>query len=316
MPARAGAAYGLRDRPGILFYCGGKYYLGGQERRSILGDGVSRASSIVFGAGGTGIHHNERCLAGHGGHGQPPEFLNNHYGSGLQQVSGHDWERAQMQQLRPHAYGSDTRNRSGGADLCIAAGRCNLHRGASGAIVNLQGVAVTQFAVSSPGFDEGNGLMRLAHILGIRTTFLGGEDGAIAIETSLGFMLLMTMMLGIVECCMMGYTYASQEDAAREGVRYAIVHGVDSTTCSGPGTGTGSACTDSTAANVSSAVTTFASSFCGNLSSMVVTVTYPDGTSTANSRVQVAISYTYQSLFHFPGASQHLQVSSQGRILY
>jgi len=146
--------------------------------------------------------------------------------------------------------------------------------------------------------------------------FSRSEDGAIAIETALGFMMLMTMMLGIIECCMMGYTYATLEDATREGVRYAVIHGADSSTCSGPGTGSGSACTDSTAANVISDVTTFANSFSGSLSGMVVTVTYPDGTSTANSRVQVAIAYTYQSLFHFPGASHNLQVSSQGRILY
>ena len=132
------------------------------------------------------------------------------------------------------------------------------------------------------------------------------------IETVLGFMVTMTMVLGIIECCMMAYTYAALEDAAREGVRYAAIHGTDSTNCSGPSSG----CGDSAGANVVSDVTAYASQLAGNLGGMSVVVTYPDGVSTATSRVQVAITYTYQSLFNYPSGSHLLQVSSQGRIIY
>jgi Flp pilus assembly protein TadG len=137
------------------------------------------------------------------------------------------------------------------------------------------------------------------------------EEGSVAIETSISFMVMIIFLFGIMECCMMGYTYAAMEDAAREGVRYAIVHGVDSPSCSGPSTGC-----DATAANVKTDVTNYAKNFVGNLATMVVTVSYPDGTSTAMSRVQVSISQTYQPVFHFPGTSHAMTVSSAGRILY
>ncbi len=125
-------------------------------------------------------------------------------------------------------------------------------------------------------------------------------------------MMMMTMVLTIIECCMMAYTYSVIEDAAREGVRYASIHGTDSASCSGPSSG----CGDSSGANVVSDVTQYAGTYSNRVGGMSVTVTWPDGTSTATSRVQVAIRYTYQPISHFPGASQVLQVSSQGRIMY
>lgn len=146
----------------------------------------------------------------------------------------------------------------------------------------------------------------------LRSRDFAKEDGSIMIETALGFMIMFLMVLGIIECCMMGYTYAVLEDAAREGVRYASLHGVDSANCSGPSSG----CADATGAHVADDVKNYAGGFAGNLTGMAVTVTYPDASSAANSRVLVAIVYTYQPIFHSPGASQVLRVSSQGRILY
>jgi Flp pilus assembly protein TadG len=140
---------------------------------------------------------------------------------------------------------------------------------------------------------------------------LRGEEGSSAVEFTLTFMVFFTLVLGIMEVCMMCYTYAVLEDAAREGVRYAIVHGSDSSSCQGPSTGC-----DSTAASVKSDVSTYAQSFAGNLSNMVVTVSYPDGTSTVLSRVQVSITQSYTSVFKVPGFNQSVTVSSSGRILY
>jgi Flp pilus assembly protein TadG len=137
------------------------------------------------------------------------------------------------------------------------------------------------------------------------------EQGSVAIETSISFMVMILFIFGIMECCMMGYTYAALEDAAREGVRYAIVHGTDSPSCDGPSTGC-----DATAANVKSDVSTYAGRFVGNLATMVVTVSYPDGTSTAMSRVKVSVTETYQPVFKLPGTSHAMTVSSAGRILY
>jgi Flp pilus assembly protein TadG len=142
-------------------------------------------------------------------------------------------------------------------------------------------------------------------------SWMRDECGSIMIETALGYMVMMTMVLGIIECSMMAYTFSVMEDAAREGVRYASVHGIDSPSCSGPSSGC-----DATAANVSSDVKTYANTFTSGLTGMTVTVTYPDGASTATSRVKVALSCTYSPVFHFPGTAHLLQVSSSGRILY
>ena len=138
------------------------------------------------------------------------------------------------------------------------------------------------------------------------------DAGSILIETALGFMIMMTMVLGIMELCVMAYTYAAVEDATRAGVRYACLHGTDSTSCSGPSSG----CADSTGANVTAYVKSYASSFFASSGSLNVTVSYPDSASTPNSRVQVVAALAYVPLFHVPIGAQRLQVSSEGRIVY
>jgi Flp pilus assembly protein TadG len=136
------------------------------------------------------------------------------------------------------------------------------------------------------------------------------ESGSAAIETALSYMLVMTCVLGIIECSMMVYTYSVYADAARVGVRYATIHGADSSNCSGPG------CTDSTGANVASAVTTYAALFTTPASGLNVTVNYPDGSCATPSRVSVTVAYTYVPLFHFPGTQAAFSAMSQGRIIY
>jgi Flp pilus assembly protein TadG len=154
--------------------------------------------------------------------------------------------------------------------------------------------------------------MRFSLMQPILVTLLRGEQGSVMIETALSYMAVMTCILGIVECCMMTYTYSVYGDAARMGVRYAIFHGTDSSNCSGPSTG----CTDSTGANVTTYVENYAANYKTFITGMTVTPTYPDNSSAPPSRVAVTINYTYKPLFNFPGTSVTFQVSSQGRILY
>jgi len=143
--------------------------------------------------------------------------------------------------------------------------------------------------------------------------FVRDERGAAAIETALGLMLILTCMLGIIECCLMVYTYSVYTDAAREGARYATLHGLDSTSCSGPSAG----CADPTAANVISYVKTYASTYTAQTSSLSVTVSYPDAGGCATpSRVIVTVAYVYKPLFKLPGMAPSFQASSQGRIVY
>jgi len=147
----------------------------------------------------------------------------------------------------------------------------------------------------------------------LRRLGTGDDSGSVAIETALSYMMMITCVLGIIEFCMMTYTYSVYADAARYGVRYATIHGSDSSNCSGPSSG----CGDPTAANVISQVTSYASSYSTPLLGATVQVSYPDaGGCTPPSRVIVTISYAYASLFKYPGAAHNFQVSSQGRILY
>jgi len=153
----------------------------------------------------------------------------------------------------------------------------------------------------------------LSCIASPRLPFVRSELGAAALETALGLMLIMTCVLGIIECCMMVYTYSVYADAAREGTRYATLHGLDSVSCSGPSAG----CADPTAANVISYVKTYATAYAAQTSSLTVTVSYPDvGGCATPSRVIVTVAYVYKPLFKLPGMSPSFQASSQGRIVY
>ena len=138
------------------------------------------------------------------------------------------------------------------------------------------------------------------------------DSGSVTLETALAFMLTMTLVLGIIEFSMMAYTYSVIEDSARDGVHYACVHGSDSTTCSGPSPG----CTDASGSSVTTEVLQYAQRYLAPLNASNVSVSYPDGNSDPGSRIQVVITYSYQPLFHLPGANQTLQVSSASRIIY
>ena len=139
-----------------------------------------------------------------------------------------------------------------------------------------------------------------------------GEDGSLVIETALALTVAIPMVLWLFELCMLVYTYNVLGDAARQGVRYAIVHGSDSANCSGPSSG----CTDLTGANVSSVVNQAAAYSFHNLANMNVQVIYPDSSSAPPSRVEVAIVYNYVPYIELPGIATKLQLQAQGRIVY
>lgn len=117
----------------------------------------------------------------------------------------------------------------------------------------------------------------------------------------------------IFEFCMTIYTYSVLGNAAREGVRYAIVHGTDSSTCSGPSSG----CGDSTGSNIKTVVTGYAAVSFHDISKMTVTPSWPDGASTPTSRVKVTINYPYVAYLSLPGfVSPTMQVTAEGRIVF
>lgn len=139
------------------------------------------------------------------------------------------------------------------------------------------------------------------------------ECGSMLIEFSLSAWILMLVSFLVFEFCMCLYTYSVLGNAAREGIRYAIVHGTDSGSCSGPSAG----CSDTTGASVISVVNGYAALSFHDVTAMTVTPSWPDGTSTPSSRVQVKISYSYIPYFYIPGFSPPvMQIAAEGRVVY
>lgn len=68
----------------------------------------------------------------------------------------------------------------------------------------------------------------------------GSECGSAILETALSMIVLLTFLFGLMETCLMLYTYHFISEAAREGTRYAVVRGATAGAgaCSAPGPAT------------------------------------------------------------------------------
>jgi Flp pilus assembly protein TadG len=142
---------------------------------------------------------------------------------------------------------------------------------------------------------------------------LSNEDGQATLETIASFMVSMSLVFWMFELCLFAYTCSVLNDAAQEAVRYAIMHGTDSTICSGPD----SACTDkSPYANVQGVATSVASASLHNMTAMTVTVTYANSTAVAGNPVAVKVIYTYVPYLNLPGLHDTVTFSSKGQIVY
>ena len=149
--------------------------------------------------------------------------------------------------------------------------------------------------------------------LGLRAALLREDVGAVQVESALCYGIIFVLMLGVMQFCMMIYTYGVYAEAARVGVRYAVAHGTDNTSsCSGPTTG----CSDSAGANVITAVKTYAAGYISAVPGMQISANYPDSSSTPPSRVVIKINYTYVPFSTLPNFRQTFQITVQGRIWY
>lgn len=143
------------------------------------------------------------------------------------------------------------------------------------------------------------------------TAWIGDECGSILLEFSLSIWTLFLVTFLIFEFCLSVYTYSVLANAAREGVRYAIVHGSDSASGSGPG------CGDASGGNVRAVVQGYATLSFHDISGMRVTPSWPDGSAAPPSRVLVTISYPYVAYLVLPGFTPPLmQVTAEGRIVF
>src|SRR5256885_14661824 len=148
------------------------------------------------------------------------------------------------------------------------------------------------------------------------------DRGEAMIEFAVSILFILLFILGMIEIVMLVHTYNTLADSAKEGVRYAIVHGSNNTSPSGPTGGTASS-PPCTSANSSSSITdvqntvlNYAQLSFHNTSGMNVYVCYFDGVNTAPHRVGVVVNYPYQAFFGLGWPTLTVRAAAQGRIAY
>lgn len=140
-----------------------------------------------------------------------------------------------------------------------------------------------------------------------------GRRGQSLVEFSVVTLLTLLMLLFVVEMGRMALVYTTVANAARAGVRYAIVHGGTRATgstvnsASGPG---------NNPAQVLTAVKNFASAGPLTLSLLVVTVTYPGGSNAPGQSVDVSVVYPYDPLTTYFPKTLRLGSTAQGVIVF
>jgi Flp pilus assembly protein TadG len=112
-----------------------------------------------------------------------------------------------------------------------------------------------------------------------------GEEGSSLVEFAISIPVLLTFFFGLIQVCIGTYTRAAISECAREGTRYAMVHG---STCE---TATNASCT-LTASAINSYVSGAPWPNIGG-GQMTVNTTYPDGNESPGSRVQVTVTYAF-----------------------
>jgi Flp pilus assembly protein TadG len=139
-----------------------------------------------------------------------------------------------------------------------------------------------------------------------------GVRGQAAVEFILSLVFVFIVIVGALEMIMLVYTYTVLADAAKEGVRYAIVHGFNNGSASGPTC----PCAAIDGAAGTGVVKTYAQLSLHDTSAMTVTVSYPDGTNTPPSRVRVQVVYPYQAFFGLGWPTVTVNAMAEGRIAY
>ena len=125
--------------------------------------------------------------------------------------------------------------------------------------------------------------------------------------------LTVIMLLFVVEMGRMLLVYTTVANAARAGVRYAIVHGSTRSTgttvdsASGPG---------NNPAQVLTVVKNFASGGLLTTSRLVVNVTYPGGSNAPGQYVKITVVYPYDPLTTYFSKTLRLGSATQGIIVF
>ncbi len=139
--------------------------------------------------------------------------------------------------------------------------------------------------------------------------------GQAMVEFSLVTLLTVIMLLFIVELSRMVLVYTTVANAARAGLRYAMVHG-----SSRPTTGCLAVDCASGPGNNPGAVVTVIDNFAGagllTTSLLVINVTYPDASNAPGETVNITVVYPYDPLITYFTKTLRLGSAAQGVIVY
>jgi Flp pilus assembly protein TadG len=114
------------------------------------------------------------------------------------------------------------------------------------------------------------------------------EEGQALVETALVLPTMLGLILGMIVMFVAFYTHEYISELAREGTRYAVVHGSSCTTSAG------ASCTQT-----ASQISTFVAGIGlpnlggGTMSASNVTTTFPDGDQVPPHRVKIVVSYSF-----------------------
>jgi Flp pilus assembly protein TadG len=151
----------------------------------------------------------------------------------------------------------------------------------------------------------------------------GAFRGATMVEFSMTFLVVTFVLFLLVEFALWIHCYNTLADAAKAGVRYAVVHGSGAANApSGPatcqGTPVGGVCPQDCSTNVTAVraeVQKWAGFSIYSTSAATVTVCYLDGYNSAPNRVRVTVSNPVTPFFSFFGGTPPVTAAAQGRIV-
>lgn len=156
------------------------------------------------------------------------------------------------------------------------------------------------------------------------------EAGQALVEFALTIMLVFLLFVGMLEMILLMYAYNTLGNAAKEGVRYAIVHGTGSSTvnggdgCSGPGLPSATppvTCSTSPYPNVRQQVVNFAALSMQSVVAGDVTVDYNPNSANGiacnkpGCLVRVTVQKIYRPFFGLGWPTVTLYAAADGRIM-
>ena len=135
-----------------------------------------------------------------------------------------------------------------------------------------------------------------------------GRGGQTLVEFTVVTLMMVVILLFVVEMGRALLVYTTVANAARAGVRYAIVHGSSRTDGSASGTGS--------TTQVVTVVKNFASAGLLTTSLLVINVTYPNASNAPGKSVNITVVYPYDPLTTYFSKTLRFGSASQGIIVF